>query len=419
MTRTAMRSAARMLALLLAALALPEALLPAVPAHAAEEKLGAREQVGKPVQEAEQLLKRKEYAEALAKLKAADAVPDKTPYERYVIEATRAVVTLDMGDDAGTIKALEAVLATGILPPAEALKRVETMAQLSYQAKNYPAVIAYGERYYKGGGTDQSLRLLMAQAYYLENDFANAARVSRALLQEDAHAARAPGESLLQLLVSSEYKQKNDAGYRDALKLLVARYPKKEYWRELLASVAQQPGFADRLTLDLDRLMAATGTIEAQDRYMEAAQVALQEGLPGMAKTLLAKGYAAGVLGKGADADRQKRLAAMADRQAAEDMNALPQRDRDAAAASDGLAWVKLGEAYASYGRYDDAIAAFQKGLQKGGLKHPDDARLELGIACLDAGRKDKAEAALGAVTGGDGARELAQLWLLSAHVHE
>ncbi len=414
-----MRSAAMVFALLSAALAVPAGAPGGGHALAAEEKLTAREQVGKPVRAAEQLLKEKKYREALAKLREADAVADKTPYERYVIEATRAVVALDMGDEAGTIKALEAVLATGILPPAEALKRIETMAQLSYQAKDYAGAVAYGERYYKEGGSDEGLRLLVAQAYYLQNDFAGAARTSRVIVQQEDRAGRAPKESLLQLLVSSEYKQKNEAGYRDALKLLVVRYPKKEYWRDLLATVPKQPGFADRFALDLDRLMAATGTLETQDQYMEAAQLALQQGLPGDAKTLLAKGYAAGVLGKGAGAERQQRLVAMANRQAAEDLKTLPQLGPEAAAAPDGLAWVKLGEAYASYGQYDNAIAAFRKGLQKGGLKHPDDARLHLGIACLDAGQKDKAEAALGAVTGNDGARELAQLWLLAGRAHE
>ena len=259
----------------------------------------------------------------------------------------------------------------------------------------------------------------MAQAYYLQNDFAGAARTARALLQQDQRAGRKTGESVLQLLVSSEYKQKNDAGYRDALKRLVASYPKKEYWRDLLASVQKQPGFADRLTLDLDRLMAATGTLETQDQYMEAAQLALQAGLPGDAKALLDKGYAAGVLGKGAGADRQQRLAAMAAKQSGEDVNTLPQLAHEADAARDGLPWVKLGEADASYGRYDDAIAAYQKGLQKGGLKHPEDARLHLGIAYLQAGQKDKAQATLGAVTGTDGARDLAQLWLLADSPHE
>jgi hypothetical protein len=418
MIGSAMRPAAMVLALLLAAAPLAAVPLGA-PALAAEEKLSAREQVGKPVQAAEQLLKQKKYKEALAKLQEADAVAEKTPYERYVIAATRAVVALDMGDYAATIKALEAVLATGILPPAEALKRIETLAQLSYQIKDYAAAAAYGERYYKEGGSETEPRLLMAQAYYLENDFANAARVSRAILAQDARAGRATGEPVLQLLVTSEYKQKNDAGYRDALKLLVARYPKKEYWRDLIASVQKEPGFSDRLALDLDRLMAATGTLETPEQYMEAAQLALQQGLPGDAKALLDKGYAAGVLGKGGGAERQQRLAAMASRQAAEDVKTLPQLASEAEAAHDGLAWVKLGEAYASYGQYDKAIAAFQKGLQKGGLKHPDDARLHLGIACLGAGQKDKAAAALNSVAGNDGTRELAQLWLLTAPVHE
>lgn len=388
-------------------------------AWAAEEKLTAREQVGKPVQAAEQLLKQKKYAEALAKLREADAVADKTPYERYVIEATRAVATLETGDYPATIKALEAVLATHILPPGEALKRVETLAQLCYQSKDYAGTVAYGERYYKEGGTEEGLRVLMAQAYYLQNDFADAARTGRAILQQDARAGRKTGESVLQLLVSSEYKQKNDAGYRDALKLLVAGYPKREYWRDLLALVQKQPGFADRLTLDLDRLMAATDTLETQDQYMEAAQLALQAGLPGDAKALLDKGYAAGVLGKGAGAERQQRLAAMASRQAGEDTKALPGLAGEADAAHDGLPWVKLGEAYASYRRYDEAIAAFQKGLQKGGLKHPEDARLHFGVACLEAGRKDQAESVLGAVAGTDGTRELAQLWLLAGGLHE
>ncbi|MGO8915610.1 MAG: hypothetical protein ACLQJR_06860 [Stellaceae bacterium] len=414
-----MRFSTILRALLLAALLMPGTTRPEGRAVAAEEKLTAREEIGKPVQAAEQLLKQKRYAEALAKLREADAVPGKTAYEIYVIEATRAVVALETADYPGTIKALEAALATGILPPAEALKRVETLVQLSYQAKNYAGVVSYGERYYKEGGTAEEPRLLMAQADYLQNDFAGAARTSRMLLQQDQRAGRKTGEPVLQLLVSSEYKQKNEAGYRDALKTLVASYPKKEYWRDLLASVQKQPGFADRLTLDLDRLMAATDTLETQGQYMEAAQLALQAGLPGDAKALLDKGYAAGVLGKGAGAERQQRLAAMAARQSGEDIKTLPQLAREAEAGRDGLPWVKLGEAYASYGRYDDAVAAFQKGLGKGGLKHPEDAELHLGVAYLQAGRKEQAAQALGAVTGADGTRDLAQLWLLVGRPQE
>ena len=402
-------------AMLLSALLGLGALCPAAapPALAAEGKQTAREQVGRPVQAAEQLLKQRKFKEALAKLQEADAVADKTPYEVYVIAATRAVAYLDTADYPATIKSLELVLSTGILPPAEALQRVETLAQLSYQVKNYPAVVEYAERYYRDGGKDEQPRLLAAQAYYLQNDFAGAAKTSRAVLRDAEKAGKPPGEPVLQMLASSEYQQKNDGGYVDALKRLAAAYPKPHYWRDLLAAVQRKPGFAGRFALDADRLMAAAGAMDTPDRYMEAAQLALQAGLPGDAKSLLDKGYATGVLGQGAAAERQQRLAAMADRQSSADINGLAQLAKEAGAAANGLPWVKLGEAYASYGQYDNAVAALQKGIQKGGLKYPEDAKLHLGIAYLQAKQPAKAKEMLSSVTGADGAQDLAQLWLI------
>jgi tetratricopeptide (TPR) repeat protein len=146
--------------------------------------------------------------------------------------------------------------------------------------------------------------------------------------------------------------------------------------------------------------------------YMEAAQLALLAGLPGDAKAILDKGYAAGALGKDAQADREKRLAAMAAQQAGDDAKTLAQQESDAAKAANGLASEKLAEAYASYGQYDKAIAAYQKALQKAGLAHPDDAKLHLGIAYLAAGQIAKARETLRGVAGSDGTRALAQLWL-------
>ena len=129
----------------------------------AQEKQTARPEVGQPVAQAGELLKAKKYKEALQKLAAADAVPDKTPYERYVIEGTRAAIDLNSGDQRGAIKALDAVLATGILSPQDALIRIQALVQLDYQVKDYPQTIAAANRYYQQGGTADEPRLLQAQ----------------------------------------------------------------------------------------------------------------------------------------------------------------------------------------------------------------------------------------------------------------
>jgi hypothetical protein len=382
-------------------------------AAAAEQKQTARAQIGQPVQEAEAFLKQKKYKEALDKLRAADAVPDKTPYERYVIEGTRAAIALNSGDYALASHALEAVLATGILAPQDALARVEALVQINFQLKNYPQVIDYANRYYREGGTEEGPRLLLAQAYYLQNDFAGAAKTIRLILQADEKSGKRPDENLLLALLNSEQQQKNDAGRIEVLRILAATYPKPDYWADLLTAVQKKPGFSSRLTLDVDRLMIATGAMKTPDDYMQAAQLALLAGLPGDAKAFLDKGAAAGVLGKGAAAERVKRLADMADRQASDDVKSLTQLGAEADAASNGLASVKLGDAYASYGQYGKAIDAYQKGLKKGGLQNPDDARLHLAIAYLQSNQKSKARDSFDAVSGKDGTRDLAQLWLI------
>lgn len=390
-------------------------LLPDRPALAADEKQTARQRIGQLVQEAEQLLKQKKYKEALEKLQAADAAPNKTAYERYVIEATRAAVLLDTGDYASAINALEAVLATGILPPQDALTRVQTLVQLSYQLRDYPRVVEYANRYYRDGGSDESVRLIQAQAYYLQNDFPDATKTMRVVLQTQQRQGKRPDENLFLILLNSEFRQKDEAGRIDALESLVASYPKPEYWAELLAAIQKKPGFSSRLTLDLDRLMAAVGALKTPDDYMQAAELAMLAGLPGDAKSLLSRGYGAGILGQGAGAERQKRLADMANQQANEDLKNLSQLEGEAAAAGNGQLSIKLGDAYASYGQFDKAIAAYQRGLQKGGLQNPDDARLHLGIAFLLSDQKPKAKDVLNTVAGTDGARDLAQLWLLEA----
>jgi Tfp pilus assembly protein PilF len=66
-------------------------------------------------------------------------------------------------------------------------------------------------------------------------------------------------------------------------------------------------------------------------------------------------------------------------------------------------------------GQFDKGIALMEQGIDKGDLKHPDDAKLHLGMAYLQADKKSKALQTFKAVQGTDGTSELAHLWAIAA----
>jgi hypothetical protein len=374
-----------------------------------------RPEIGKPIQVAQQLLNQKKFKEALAQLHQAETVSSKTAYEAYVVSGTKAAIDLASGDDAGALKDFEAVLATGVLPAKDVLPRESVVAQLAFRIKDYAKTIDYAQRYYRDGGTDAEPRLLMAQAYFQQDNFADAEKNARQVIDDDDKAGRKSEENLLLMLAYSADKQKDFPGYINAVQRLVVSYPKPRYWDNLITSVQHSSGFSDRFALDVDLLRIQVGPLAKGDDYMRAAQLALQEGLPGSAQTILAAGTRAGLLGKGDDNGREKRLAEMAARQAGDDKAQLDEAVKSADQSKDGLQWVKLGEALASYGRYTDAISAFEKGIKKGGLKYPEDAKLHLGITQLKAGRALDAREQLKFITGNDGSAALARLWLIEA----
>jgi tetratricopeptide (TPR) repeat protein len=253
------------------------------------------------------------------------------------------------------------------------------------------------------------MRSLMIQSYYQAGDLQAASRESMEDVQAAEKAGRAPPEDRLQLLANVASKSSERGAYVTALERLVAYYPKKEYWADLLRRIESKPGFSNRLTLDVYRLRLATKTLESGNDYSEAAQLALQQGQAGEAKKILDEGYAVGALGKGAEAERQKRLLALANQKATDAPKDLA--TAEAEGAEDANALVRIGMAYTGLGQSDKGIALMQKGLGKPGLKNPEDARLHLGIAYLRAANRTKAVETLRAVKGTDGAADLARLW--------
>ena len=374
-----------------------------------------RPEVGTPLQAAQALIREKKYREALAKIREAENAKDKTPYEVYVIDRMRGVAAASAGDTAVAVRSFEAAIASGRLPPSDQLATMEAVASLYYQAKDYPRTITWASRYLKEGGTSAQMRVLLGQAYYLNNNYGQAAKELSAEIQTDEKAGRTPPKDLLDLLASCYVKQKDTPGVVATLAKLVTYYPKREYWIDLLRYTETRPGFAPRLMLDAYRLRFALGLLDTDTQYVEMAQLAVQAGFPDEAKRVLDKGFAGGVLGTGAEAGRHQRLRDLVAKNVADDQKTLLHDEPAAAAAKDGTGLVNLGFAYVSRGEADKGIDLMEKGIRKGGMKYPDDATLHLGIACLMGRRRDKAIQVWKSVQGTDGTADLARLWIIHA----
>src|SRR5690606_21108333 len=153
----------------------------------------------------------------------------------------------------------------------------------------------------------------------------------------------------LELDMRNAFKQGNMTGVADPLKQLVTRYPSKEYWEQLLDVSMRKSGLSDKDNLDYYRLKDANALIKDSREIVEMAQLAIQAGLPGEAKTILEKALADGVIGKGANKEREMRLLTMARNLAATDQKSLAADEASASKAATGEAAVKIGEAYTSY----------------------------------------------------------------------
>lgn len=372
-----------------------------------------RPEVGKPLQDAQAALKSRNYREALSDVDAAEKVGGLTPYESYIVNRMRAAAATGAGQSSVAIKAYETALASPQMPAAEKLQTYDVIAKLAYGAKNYAKATEYIKKYQAAGGNNPQTLGLLTQTLYLSNDLSGAQRELNAELDRMAKAGQKPTENQLQMLASIAVKQKDNAAYIASLEKLVTYYPKPNYWLDLITRTANKPGFSTRLTLDLYRLKKETGTLEKASDFMEAAQLALQAGLPGEAQQYVTLGYSKKVLGTGAEASRQQRLKDLVDKKVAEDKPTLASSDKAAAAQATGEALVTAGLNHVGYGDAAAGVRLIEQGIKKDALKKPDEAKLHLGYAQLMAGQKDAAARTLRTVQSSDGSIELARLYIL------
>lgn len=373
----------------------------------------ARPEVGKPVQAAIDLLRAKKGKEAMARLREAQAVHDRTPYENYLIERVIGQVAIMNGDPATAARALEAAAASPAGPEGEKRQLLAAAAGQYYQAKDYRKAADIAERHFASGGSDRSLRAILIQSLYLSNNFSAAIKLLAADIDAEERGGQVPEENKLQLLANAYLQQKDNAGYTRATERLVSHYPKREYWLVLLQAIPTRPGYSDKLALDIARLKIETETMGTTEEYVEAAQLALQDGFPKEALKFIDLGYAAGRLGTGAEAPRHQRLKDMAAKNQTEDLKAGA-KDESQPAGREGKVLFNEGFNNVLNGKTEKGLSMMEQGIRLGtGFTRPEQAKLQIAYAYHLAGQNSKAVQVYRSAQGTDGTSAVARLWVI------
>jgi len=369
----------------------------------------------KPMNAAQKAREQHNWEEMVAQALAADAAqPDKTEFDKFWVHELEGVAYANLKKYPDAVRELDASLNSPCMNEADKPVRLKLLMQLAYQAKDYDKAIDYGNKIYQPGAGDPDVGVYLANAYYVKDDYANARKVMTDVVSSMEAAGKTPDEQTYRILQSSCLALKDDKCVVDLIEKLVTHYPKPTYWENLIDALLRTSN-NDRELLNILRLSDGVQVMKDPGEYIEMAQLATGQGLPGEAQGIIEKGFQKGVFADAKEKEHANRVLADAKQAVTLDKSTLEKQDVAARAKSTGDADVKLGAAYLSYGQNDKAIEALQRGMGKSGVKNPDEAGILLGIAYLRSNNKPEAIKAFQAVNKDPMMTHLAKLWLLSA----
>ena len=382
----------------------------AMPGTAAEQAVSNKD-VAKYLTEAKDLVRGKRWDAAWAALEKAERVPDTSPYTRDKIDEYKVYVLTQQQKYAEAGALFEQLAKSESAAPDERNERLLKASQLYLRAKQYDKSARVAETALEKKPNDPALLELAGQARYLAGDFRGAAARIAQLVAATERRGGQPQEASLQILLDSYYRLKDQKEIAQTWETLLRHYPKPEYWRNVLELQSARP-HSERVDFYYLALKFDVGMLDDPDDYETLALGAIDLGMPEDAVRVLESGLSKGVLA-GKDEPRFRRMLVHAQAETGKSSVGVKDLAQQAQRASSGQPDAAIGRIYLSQRMYDQAIAALRKGIQKGGLEHSDQARIDLGVAYLKSGETRQARETFAAVKADSEWRGLAQLWSL------
>lgn len=329
-------------------------------------------------------------------------------YELANVYNLYAFLRYSAEDFGGALKYYNLVIQQPDIPLAMEINTKFTVAQLYFVQEDWQKGIdALLEWFDLTDKPNANAYILLSQGYYQTKQYDKALDNVKIAIDMYETEGKVPKEQWYNLARFLYFDKGDVDNALDTLNTLLLYYPKKQYWVQ--ASHLYGEKKQDAKQLAMMETAYVQGMLDKGTDLVTMAYLYLNAEVPYSAAKVMDEGFKAGIID---DKSKNYELAGSAWRQAQETAKSIPMMEKAAAKSEDGELYARLGNLYLDGDQFDKSIEAIEKGLAKGGVKRPDQARLALGMAYFNKGDYTQARKTFRLAAKDERAEKYAQQWL-------
>ena len=329
-------------------------------------------------------------------------------YEKAMLWNFYASVYYGMEDLDKTLMAYQNVLKQEQLPEGLRNAAMFATAQLYLVSEQYTKALAILDRWLQIVADPRpDAYILKAQALYQLERYAAAEEPIIQALRLAQQREQSPRESWLSLLMAVYYEQDKIAKAANVLEILVARFPKTAYYRQLAGMYGLLGRETDQLAVT--RAAYEAGMLDSEAQIMNLARMYLAKEAPYPAIKVLRQGLKDKTLKEDKDV---LQLYAQALSFGQEHEAQIPVLKKLANKTGESRHYIYLGQALSALARYAEAADAYRAALKDEKLERPGDTWINVGTALYNADKLEPARKAFREAMKFDKSRDNAQKWI-------
>ena len=362
--------------------------------------------------EAQDLAEAKDYAGAQAILDDMIGETSKrkalNSYELANVYNTYAFLRYANEDYKGSLNYYQLVIDQPDIPLALEINTRFTVAQLYFVQEDWRnGVDALNVWLDMTDKPNSNAFVLLANGYYQLKDYDESLRNINIAMDMEKAAGKIPKEQWYALAQFLYYDKGDIDSALETVRSLILYYPKKQYWVQAAQIYTEKQD--DERALAMLIATHEQGLLDRSGELVNLAYYYLNAEAPYPAAKVMAEGLDNEIIEQ---TSKNYELVGNAWRQAQEVPKSLPMLEIAASKAESGDLFTRLGSVYLDLDQNQKAVDAIRKGLDRGGVKRPDQARLALGMALFNLGEFNASRRAFREAAKDKRAKTYAQQWL-------